>query len=98
MRTAVSAERDLLSADDRSLSLLVNLDFFRQYNRYEKIMCIDIDIDYLSSAFDSSNLFSNIILADSQGWVISAAHGYSTRPYGTFSVQAEIENGMLVME
>ena len=98
MRTAVSAERDLLSADDRSLSLLVNLDFFRQYNRYEKIMCIDIDIDYLSSAFDSSNLFSNIILADSQGWVISAAHGYSTRPYGTFSVQAEIENGMQVME
>ena len=46
VQTAVTEENSTLYSDDRRLSLLVTLDFFRQYAQYEKLLRIDLDLDY----------------------------------------------------
>lgn len=98
LRTAVVAEKDTLYSRDRSLSLLVTLDFFHQYSQYEKLMCIDVDLDYLSSSLNEGNLFQNIVLTDSQGTVMAAAHGYTGGEVRYFFPQEEEQAGMQVME
>lgn len=76
LQTAFEGEKSSLYADNRVLSLLVPLDYYRQYAQYEKLMVIDVDLDYVSSILNEGKLFRNILLTDSQGAVIAAAHGY----------------------
>ena len=97
VQTAVTEENSTLYSDDRRLSLLVTLDFFRQYAQYEKLLRIDLDLDYVSSVLRKGSLFSNIYLADSRDSVIAAARGSGYGPFQTFSAQEQADLGLQVM-
>ena len=75
----------------------MTLDFFRQYAQYEKLLRIDLDLDYVSSVLRKGSLFSNIYLADSRDSVIAAARGSGYGPFQTFSAQEQADLGLQVM-
>ena len=98
LQTAVAAERDAVYGEDRSLSLLVTLDFFRQYGRYDKLLRIDVDLGAVSDAFHQDTLFHDIVLADSRGSAIASAHDAERGLFAAFSAQEEEQEGLQVLQ
>lgn len=90
-------DRASLYDENRFLSLLVTLDYYQQYGRYDKLMAVDVDLGYVSSVLNAGKLFRNIIMTDSQGVILADAHGYSGGP-SYFSPQDEEFAGMQIME
>lgn len=84
--------------DSRNVSLLCELDHFRQYNRYFKLLRIDIDLTSLESILLESNLFDNMLIADTQGRVIAAAGEYgNSGEMGIFIPEEGREDGTIVL-
>lgn len=62
---------------NRSLSIICVFNHYRQYNRYEKLLRIDIDINYLEDVLLETNLFENMFLTDSNENIVVAANGFT---------------------
>ena len=97
LQSAFTEDRASLYEENRFLSLLVTLDYYRQYGRYDKLMAIDVDLDYVSSILNEGKLFRNIVMTDSEGAVLAAAHSYGGG-VSYFSPEDESLSGMQVME
>lgn len=84
--------------DSRNVSLLCELDYFKQYNRYFKLLRIDIDLTSLESILLESNLFNNMLIADTEGRVIAAAREYgNSGEMGIFTSAEKGKDGMIVL-
>lgn len=84
--------------DSRSISLLCELKHFKQYDKYLKLLRVDIDLDSLESILKESNLFENVILADTQGRIIAAGNEYgNTDGMEAFRSSEEMKDGMIVL-
>lgn len=84
--------------DSRSISLLCELEHYKQYDRYLKLLRVDINLGGLESILRESNLFENIILADTEGRIIAAANEYrNAGGMEVFMSGEEREDGMIVL-
>lgn len=84
--------------DSRSISLLCELEHYKQYDKYLKLLRVDIDLGSLESILRESNLFENIILADTEGRIIAAANEYrNAGGMEVFMSSEEREDGMIVL-
>ncbi len=84
--------------DSRSLSFLCDLNHYKQYDRFFKLLRMDIEIGSMESVLLESNLFTNMILGDTQGRVVAAAKEYGNAgEMGIFASQEEREDGMIVL-
>lgn len=84
--------------DSRSISLLCELEHYKQYDKYLKLLRVDIDLGSLESILRESNLFENIILADTEGRIIAASNEYrNAGGMEVFMSSEERENGMIVL-
>lgn len=84
--------------DSRSVSFLCELEYYRQYDKYFKLLRMDIELSSLESILLENNLFDNILIADTQGRVIAAAKEYSNSgEMGIYRSDEEREDGMIVL-
>lgn len=84
--------------DSRSLSLLCELNHYKQHDRCFKLLRMDIELGSMESILLESNLFSNMILGDTEGRVVAAAKEYGNAgEMGVFASQEEREDGMIVL-
>lgn len=84
--------------DSRNVSLLCELDYYKQYDKYFKLLRIDIDLASLESILLESNLFDNMLITDTKGRVIAAAREYgNSGEMGIFTSEEKREDGMIVL-
>lgn len=84
--------------DSRSISLLCELRHFKQYDKYLKLLRVDIDLGCLESILRESNLFENIIIADTEGRIVAAAKEYGNADeMEVFMPGEEREDEMIVL-
>lgn len=100
LRIAHEDERLRRAQGNRSISILCRMDYYRQYTKYAKLLRLEVNRDYLENILKESNLFDNMILADSEGCVIVSASGYSGREAPEFFDNSLIERkrGLVVLE
>lgn len=79
LRIVQEDERIPKSQGNRSISILYRMNYYRQYAKYEKMICLDVDRECLRDILKESNLFDNMLLVDSKGRVAEAASDYSDR-------------------
>ncbi len=77
IRTSHETRRIAGTSDSRSLSVIRVFDHYRQYNTYQKLIRIDVECEDLLTILRETNLFTNLILADTNGQVIAALNQYS---------------------
>lgn len=77
VRTSHETRRIAGTSDSRSLSIIRTFDHYRQYNRYQKLIRVDVECEDLLEILRETNLFDNLILTDSNGQVIAALNQYS---------------------
>lgn len=77
-RIAHKDNRYMKLSGSRSMSILCVMDHYRAYDSYEKIMRIDLDLDYLGNLLKETGLFQNILLVDSGDRVVAAANSYNS--------------------
>ena len=77
IRTSHETRRIAGTSDSRSLSIIRTFDYYRQYNRYQKLIRVDVECEDLLEILRETNLFDNLILTDSNGQVIAALNQYS---------------------
>ncbi len=77
VRTSHETRRIVGTSDSRSLSIIRTFDHYRQYNRYQKLIRVDVECEDLLEILRETNLFDNLILTDSNGQVIAALNQYS---------------------
>lgn len=96
LRIAVQAKAGILG--DRNISIISYMNNFKQYNTYQKVLKVDLYIPYFISILKESNLFENMIVADSDGRVVMAANTYSAS--GGFSIYnpGEVRDGIVVLK
>lgn len=88
-RVAHEDSRILKVHDTRAVSILSVFDHYRQYDRYGKVLRVDISQGNLVKVLQESNMFENMLLVDSKGSVIAAAYGYSNNgAMGVFDAEA----------
>lgn len=84
--------------DSRNVSLLCELNYYKQYDKYFKLLRIDIDLASLESILLESNLFDNMLITDTKGRVIAAAREYgNSGEMGIFTSEEKREDGMIVL-
>lgn len=76
-RTAHEKSRFAKAIDTRSMSLLIVLDHYSQFSKYQKILRANLNSSYMERVLLESNLFENMFLVDSENRIISAANSYS---------------------
>ena len=77
IRTSHETRHIAGTSDSRSLSVIRVFDHYRQYNTYQKLIRIDVECEDLLTILRETNLFTNLILADTNGQVIAALNQYS---------------------
>ncbi len=83
---------------DRFLSIIRPLDHYQQYNRFGKLVRIDINISCITSILEESVLFDNIVLVDSHDRIIASANTY--REFGRYDIFSEdnLKPGVVVLK
>ncbi len=83
---------------DRSFSVIRTLTYYPQYYHYNKAIRLDIDTSYLSSMLEETDLFSNIILTDSDNRIIASANTY--KEFGSYDIfhEDKVQEGMVVLK
>ncbi|MCI9144532.1 MAG: sensor histidine kinase [Lachnospiraceae bacterium] len=85
-------------SDSRSVSVLYELNHYRQYSGYRKLLRIDLNLERMEEILLESNLFDNMLLTDSNGRVFAAAKQYSNRgEMESFNAEEEEKDGKLVL-
>lgn len=88
----------LKTTEDRSVSIVRELDYYPQYSEYKKIIRIDLNIVYLSSILSDNNLFDNMILVDSDNRIIMSTSTYSNEgAYEIFNPN-KMKDGIVLLE
>jgi len=83
--------------DSRSISFLCVLDYYRQHDRFHRILRMDLDSGSMEDILLESNLFANMLLCDTEGKVVVAAGQYSnTGEMDTFLVEGQ-KDGMMLL-
>jgi len=80
---------------EKNIELFYNLNYYKQFSKYYKWICIEVNISQLNLQLNTPSLFDNFILTDTEGNVIIASKKMSQ--YKNYS-QIVTENGMVVME
>ncbi|MCI8801441.1 MAG: sensor histidine kinase [Lachnospiraceae bacterium] len=84
--------------DSRSISILYHLNHYRQYSEYRKLLRIDLDLERMEDILLESNLFDNMLLADTNGRVFAAARQYSNKgEMEIFTAAEEEKDGRMVL-
>ncbi len=96
LRIAVSSKEGI--SGDRSISIISYMNNYNQYSNYNKVIKVDLYIPYFINLLKESNLFENMIVADSNGRVVMAANTYSVS--GGFSIYNpdEMKEGIVVLK
>lgn len=97
LRRAVK-KRVLEPTEDRSLSILCNMDLYQQYTSYSKILRIDLHIPYFTSILSDHNLFETILLVDSEGNILMSDHYYASNGEFLKYSSSNMEDGVIVIE
>lgn len=98
LRVANEEKRIQTVGDNRRLSLICELDYYRQHAKYDKMLCIDIDWNSFIEILHESNLFENMFINDTEGRVVIAAKDYSNSgSMDVFSVEEAQKNSELVL-
>lgn len=95
----VSREASKLTAsEDRSLSIFGLLNYYPQYDRFQKMMRVDMNLTYLGNVLTENNLFDNMVLTDLDGRILLSANSF--RQYGEFEYFSRdaVEKDTVVME
>lgn len=74
IRVAQADSRTALVGDSRTVSILCDMDYFRQYGRYQKLLRIDIDLNCFEEILGESSLFENMLLGNTDGRLISGVN------------------------
>lgn len=84
--------------EDRSISIIRELDYFPQYSNYAKVLQIDLNMQYFRTLLSELGLFDNLLLVDTSGRILFANNSYNKRgEYATFHPE-ELGHNILVLE
>ncbi len=98
VRTSHETRRIAGTSDSRSLSIIRTFDHYRQYNRYQKLIRVDVECEDLLEILRETNLFDNLILTDSNGQVIAALNQYSNSgSMESFDAEQIKDNGHMLL-
>ncbi len=88
----------LTASEDRSISIFCPLDYYSQYDRYHKILRLNMNLSYMDDVLTENNLFDNMILTDKEDQILLSAHSF--RQYGEFDIfdREEAEREMVIIE
>lgn len=96
----VIAQRDQRrsTAEDRSLSIVREMNEYPDYSRKEKLLKVDANLNYLSSCLRDNNLFENMFVTDSENRIVMSANTY--RITGAFDRYdpSKNKNGIIVLK
>lgn len=77
IRTSHEMRRVVGTSDSRSLSVIRIFDYYRLYDTYQKLIRIDVECEDLLEILHETNLFENLIVADSNNQVVVALNDYA---------------------
>lgn len=77
IRTSHEMRRVVGTSDSRSLSVIRVFDYYRLYDTYQKLIRIDVECEDLLEILHETNLFENLIVADSNNQVVVALNDYA---------------------
>ena len=62
----------LMASEDRNISIFCPLDYYPQYDRYHKVLRLNMNLPYMGDVLVENNIFDNMILADENGRVLAS--------------------------
>lgn len=96
-RIAHEDSRYVRLSRNRSMSILCMLDHYKAYDSYDKLLRINLDMEYLEDLMRETGLFERVFLVDSQNRVVCSTDGYDDSIPPPLFRQKEEQKGIVFL-